>query len=87
MFSTSAFAQELPQIFEFTKTMKCSKVEHLMSFLNEKFGETMAWVGKDENTASYIAIYKNKETGTWSMIQYDTTYGCFIGSGTQGSPT
>ena len=66
--------------------MKCAKTEVLMRFLNEEFGETMSWVGKDENNASYVALYKNKDTGTWSLIQYGAAIGCFISSGSQGSP-
>ena len=54
--------------------------------INENFGETMSWVGKDENNSSFLSIYKNKDTGTWSLIQYDSKVGCFLGSGSQGTP-
>jgi hypothetical protein len=87
MFATSAFAQQQEfQVFELTRPMKCAAVEDIMLFINQNFGETMAWVGKDENNSSYLALYKNKETGSWSLIQYDSKVGCFIGSGSQGSP-
>ena len=86
MFATSAFAQQDVQVFELTRPMKCAAVEEIMFFINNNFGETMAWVGKDENNSSYLALYKNKDTGTWSLIQYDSKVGCFIGSGSQGTP-
>lgn len=86
MFATSAFAQQDVQVFELTRPMKCASVEEIMFFINNNFGETMAWVGRDENNSSYLALYKNKETGTWSLIQYDSKVGCFLGSGSQGSP-
>ena len=88
MFATSVFAQPKEiEVMNLTREMKCAKTEDLMRFLNEEFGETMSWVGKDENNASYVALYKNTETGTWSLIQYGAAIGCFISSGSQGSPT
>lgn len=87
MFTTSAFAQEQEiQVFELNRPMKCAKVEEIMYFINQNFGETMSWVGKDENNGSFLSIYRNKDTGTWSLIQYDSKVGCFLGSGTQGTP-
>ena len=86
MFATSAFAQQDVQVFELTRPMKCAAVEEVINFIYSNFGETMAWVGKDENNSSYLALYKNKDTGTWSLIQYDSKVGCFLGSGSQGTP-
>jgi len=87
MFATSAFAQQKEiEVMNLTREMKCAKTEDLMQFLNEEFGETMSWVGKDENNASYVALYKNKDTGTWTLIQYGAAIACFISSGSQGSP-
>ena len=87
MFMTPVFAQQQDiEILEYNQTLKCAKTEDIMRFINENFGETMSWVGKDENSASYLSLYKNKDTGTWSLIQYDSRIGCFIGSGSQGSP-
>ena len=86
LFATSAFGQSI-EIFDMSRPMRCSKVQVLMEYLEKEHGETMSWVGKDENNSSYLAIYKNKETGSWSLIQFDSTIGCFLGSGKQGSPT
>jgi len=86
IFATSAFAQQDVQVFELTRPLKCAAVEDIMNFISSNFGETMVWVGKDENNSSYLALYKNKDTGTWSLIQYDSKIGCFLGSGSQGTP-
>jgi hypothetical protein len=87
MFVTPVFAQQQEmQVFEISRPMKCAKTEDIMNFISENFGETMSWVGKDENNSSYLSIYKNKDTGTWSLIQYDSKVGCFLGSGSQGTP-
>jgi len=87
MFATSVFAQEKEiQVFELTRPMKCAKVEEMMDFLTSEFHEKMAWVGKDENNGSYLSLFKNKDTGTWSLIQYDSKVGCFLASGSQGTP-
>jgi hypothetical protein len=81
------FAQQQEiQIFELSRQLKCAKTEDLMNFITQNFGETMAWVGKDENNSSFLAIFSNKDTGTWSLIQYDSKIGCYLGSGTQGTP-
>ena len=88
MFATSAFAQQKEiEVMNLTREMKCAKTEDLMLFITGTFGEKMVWVGKDENNASYVALYKNTETGTWSLIQYGAAVACFLSSGSQGSPT
>ena len=46
----------------------------------------MVWSGKDENNSSYVALYKNKDTGTWTLIQYGSKVACVLSSGSQGTP-
>ena len=74
------------ELFELSKPMRCSAVEKLMSHLAEAYGEKVAWIGKEGNTGTYIALYKNEITGTWTMIQYDTRTGCVLGAGELGTP-
>jgi hypothetical protein len=85
MFVTPVFAQER-KIFELTRTMKCGDAEELTNDLAEKYGEKMVWSGKDENNSSYVALYKNKDTGTWTLIQYGSKVACVLSSGSQGTP-
>ena len=83
--STTAFSQQI-EIFELTRTMRCSPIEKLMAFLVSEYGEKPAWVGKETITGTYISIFKNEITGTWTMIQYDTRTGCVLGAGELGTP-
>jgi hypothetical protein len=87
MFSMPVFAQQKQiELYNLSRDMKCAKVEDLIGHLVETYDEKMMWVGKDENNSSYVSIYKNKETGTWTLIQYGSSIGCVLSSGTQGSP-
>ena len=85
MFATPVFAQE-QKTFELTRTMKCGDAEVLTNHLAENYGEKMVWSGKDENNSSYVALYKNNDTGTWTLIQYGSKIACVLSSGSQGTP-
>ena len=52
----------------------------------EAYGEKVVWVGKDRNNGTYVSLYKNEATGTWTMIQYDTRTGCVLSAGELGTP-
>ena len=73
--AVSSYSQP-SEIFELQKPLKCSAVEVLMNYLAQNYGERMVWVGKETFTGTYIALYKNETTGTWTMIQYDIKTGC-----------
>jgi hypothetical protein len=83
MMVTPAFAQ---QQMEVTKTLKCSNAEYVFKLFKDDFGETPVWVGKDKGTDTYIALLKNKEKGTWTLVQYDSVLACVLGAGEQGTP-
>jgi hypothetical protein len=66
--------------------MRCADVQELVNDLTENYGEKMIWTGKDTSTATYISIYKNEKTGSWTLIQYDSKVGCVLGAGELGTP-
>jgi hypothetical protein len=84
LFVTPVFAQ---QQIEMTKMLKCSNAEYVFQLFKDDFGETPVWVGKDKSTDSYITLLKNKEKGTWTLVQYDSHIACVLGAGEQGTPT
>lgn len=84
--AVSSYSQP-SEIFELQKPIRCSAVEVLMNYLAQNYGERMVWIGKETNSGTYIALYKNETTGTWTMIQYDIKTGCVLGAGELGSPT
>jgi len=83
--STTVSAQTI-QLFELTRQMSCAPVEALIAHLMQAYGEKVVWVGKDRNNATYVSLYKNEATGTWTMIQYDSRTGCVLGAGELGTP-
>ena len=83
--STTVSAQTI-QLFELTRQMKCAAVDTLIAHLMEAYGEKVVWVGKDRNNGTYVSLYKNEATGTWTMIQYDTRTGCVLSAGELGTP-
>ena len=83
--STTVSAQTI-QLFELTRQMKCAAVDTLIAHLMEAYGEKVVWVGKDRNNGTYVSLYKNESTGTWTMIQYDSRTGCVLSAGELGTP-
>ena len=83
--STTVSAQTI-QLFELTRQMRCAPVEALISHLMVEYGEKVVWVGKDRNNGTYVSLYKNESTGTWTMIQYDNRTGCVLSAGELGTP-
>ena len=83
--STTVSAQTL-QLFELTRQMRCAAVDTLIAHLMEAYGEKVVWVGKDRNNGTYVSLYKNEATGTWTMIQYDSRTGCVLSAGELGTP-
>ena len=83
--STTVSAQTI-QLFELTRQMKCAAVDTLIAHLMEAYGEKVVWVGKDINNGTYVSLYKNEATGTWTMIQYDSRTGCVLSAGELGTP-
>jgi len=83
MCAMPAFAQ---QQIDMVKTLKCSSPEYVFRLFEQEYGEIPVWVGKDKGTNTYITILKNKEKGTWTMIQYDAVIACVLGAGEQGTP-
>jgi len=83
--STTVSAQTI-QLFELTRQMRCAPVEALIAHLMQAYGEKVVWVGKDRNNGTYVSLYKNEGTGTWTMIQYDNRTGCVLSAGELGTP-
>lgn len=81
LFYNTAFAQDIPdEIFDLTKGMRCSRAESVMNFFREKFQEMPLWVGKTA-TGTHIVLLVNKQTKTWTLIEYDSRLACVLGAG------
>lgn len=83
---TYAQEERIPGLFDLNKPMKCLPVNNMFFVLQNEFEERLTWIGKVDNTSSYIAIYKNPKTLAWSIIQHDSQVACFLGSGKDSTP-
>ena len=72
-----AHAQE---IIDLTKTMKCSDAQSVMNYFVDTHKETPVWVGKSVHN-THITLLMNRETRSWTMIEYDTRLACVLGAG------
>ena len=75
--SSIANAQE---IIDLTKPMKCSEAQNVMNYFRDTHRETPVWVGKTVHN-THITLLANKETRSWTMIEYDARLACVLGAG------
>ena len=79
--SSIANAQE---IIDLTKPMKCSDAQNVMNYFTDIHKETPVWVGKSVHN-THVALLMNKETRSWTMIEYDSRIACVLGAGEEKS--
>jgi hypothetical protein len=75
--SSIANAQE---IIDLTKSMKCSNAQTVMNYFVDTHKETPVWVGKSVHN-THITLLVNKDTRSWTVIEYDTRIACVLGAG------
>jgi hypothetical protein len=77
LISSIAHAQE---IIDLQKPLKCSDAQSIMNYFVDTHKETPVWVGRSvQNT--YITLLMNRETRSWTMIEYDAKLACVLGAG------
>ena len=73
-----AIAQANP--VEVKKTVICEETKKLYNELvNGEYAELPAWGGEGEKSKFVLLI--NKETPTWTLIEFDNGTSCIIGAG------
>ena len=77
LISSIAHAQE---IIDLQKPLKCSDAQVVMNYFVDTHKETPVWVGKSVHN-THITLLVNKQTRSWTMIEYDTTIACVLGAG------
>ena len=77
LISSIAHAQE---IIDLQKPLKCSDAQIVMNYFVDTHKETPVWVGKSVHN-THITLLVNKETRSWTMIEYDTRLACVLGAG------
>ena len=77
LISSIAHAQE---IVDLHKSLKCSDAQVVMNYFVDTHKETPVWVGKSVHN-THITLLVNKETRSWTMIEYDSRLACVLGAG------
>ena len=77
LISSIAHAQE---IIDLTKPMKCSDASSVMNYFVDTHKETPVWVGKSVHN-THVTLLVNKETRSWTVIEYDDRIACVLGAG------
>ena len=75
--SSIAHAQE---VIDLNKPLKCSDAQTVIKYFVDKHKETPVWVGKSVHNTR-ITLLVNKQTGSWTMIEYDDKLACVLGAG------
>ena len=68
------------QIIDLNKAMKCSDAQVVMNYFVDTHKETPVWVGKSVHN-THITLLMNRETRSWTVIEYDTRLACVLGAG------
>lgn len=81
--SSSALANPNIKFTDIKKPVKCADTKQLFTGLKTEFNETMTWNSSnailDDRTS--VAIFKNKQNGSWTLVEYDDTIACVLASG------
>jgi len=77
MFAGTVQAQE---IIDLNKAMKCSDAQSVMNYFVDTHKETPVWVGKTVHN-THITLLMNRETRSWTLIEYDAKLACVLGAG------
>ena len=77
LISSIAHAQE---IIDLQKSLKCSDAQSVMNYFVDTHKETPVWVGKSVHN-THITLLMNRETRSWTMIEYDSRLACVLGAG------
>ena len=82
--STIANAQQSPGTTTVNKKVVCLDAKTLFeSIRDSKYKEEPIWVGRlDDSTMTIVA---NKETGTWTLIQFNGDVACVVDAGEENT--
>ena len=80
LFCLTSLIANAQNIIDLTKSLKCSDAQTVMNYFTDVFKETPVWVGKTVHN-THITLLANRETKSWTMIEYDTKLACVLGAG------
>lgn len=80
LFCLTSLIANAQNIIDLTKSLKCSDAQTVMNYFTDVFKETPVWVGKTVHN-THITLLANRETKSWTMIEYDSKLACVLGAG------
>jgi len=80
LFCLTSLIANAQNIIDLTKPLKCSDAQTVMNYFTDVFKETPIWVGKTVHN-THITLLANRETKSWTMIEYDSKLACVLGAG------
>lgn len=84
LFCLNSLVAHAQEIVDLVKPLKCSDAESVMNYFTTNYQEVPLWVGKT-TTGTWITLLVNRETRTWTMIEYDAKMACVLGAGETSS--
>lgn len=63
------------------KPVYCGPINGLLSKLSGTYDEKLYWIGKSESEDSKFALLVNNKTKTWTIVQFNGSVACVLGSG------
>ena len=71
------------QAVQSAKPVICDSTAVILTALKEKFAETPVWIGKGQETGYLLLV--NKESKTWTFLQYTNEIACILGAGVKAN--
>jgi hypothetical protein len=84
LFCLTSLIANAQEIVDLNKPLKCSDAQTVMNYFTDVFKETPVWVGKTVHN-THITLLANKETRSWTVIEYDDKLACVLGAGEERS--
>ena len=86
--SLIAYAQVPDRMFQAEVELNCAPAQTMLDFLASQFGQEQIWAGQDKLTPvpTTIAVMRNKETGSFTVVQYSAHVACVHSAGPTSSP-
>ena len=69
------------------KPVDCFATSEVTKMIRDEFNETIMFDGVNNLTdgKSRITLFVNSQTGSWTLIEYDTNNACVLGAGQSSS--
>ena len=80
LFCLTRWMANAQEIFDLTKPLKCSDAQKVINYFTDTHKETPVWVGKSVHK-THITLMMNKQTGSWTVIEYDDKIACVLAAG------